>query len=76
LFENFKNIDYYAYDKDNVSIEYLNSLNNLIYKKKINYINKNQVFETKENFFDLIILILASIVPFGPFIIDKKYLKN
>lgn len=24
----------------------------------------------------IIILILASIVPFGPFIIDKKYLKN
>lgn len=56
LFENFRNIDYYAFDKDNVSIEYLNCLNNLIYKKKINYINKDQVFKTKENFFDLIIL--------------------
>ena len=56
LFENFKNIDYYACDKDHISINYLNCLNNLIYKKKIHHINTNQVFNIKENFFDLILL--------------------
>jgi len=56
IFKNFRNIEYYVYDNNSLIIENLNRANNLIYKKKIHYLNKNEVFKINENFFDLIVL--------------------
>jgi cyclopropane fatty-acyl-phospholipid synthase-like methyltransferase len=56
IFKNFKNIEYYAYDNNSSIVESLNRANNIIYKKKIHYLNKNEIFKINENFFDLIIV--------------------